>query len=42
MSFVVAVKLSYGDFRLLLRFVPVIGPLFEPDEDKTRYDPEEE
>lgn len=37
-----AVKLSYGDFRLLLRFVPVIGPLFEPDEDKTHYDPQDE
>ncbi len=41
-SFWAALKRSYADFRLLLRFVPIIGSLFEPDEDKTHYDPEDE
>jgi hypothetical protein len=42
MSLWAAVKLSYGDFRALLSFVPVIGRLFEPDEDKAHYDPEDD
>ncbi len=41
-SFWTALKRSYGDFRLLLRFVPIIGPLLESDEDKTHYDPDDE
>jgi len=41
-SFREAVKLSFDDFRLLMRFVPVIGSLFEPDEDKTHYDPDDD
>ena len=41
-SFWTALKRSYGDFRLLLRLVPIIGPLFESDEDKTHFDPDDE
>src|SRR5436305_1076761 len=41
-SFWAALKRSYGDFRLLLMFIPIIGQLFESDEDKTHYDPDEE
>lgn len=42
MSSWTALKQSYTDFRLLLVFVPIIGSLFEPDEDKTHYDPRDE
>ena len=41
-SFFGAVKRGIGSLRLLLRFIPVIGSLFEPDEDKTHYDPDDE
>jgi predicted acyltransferase len=37
-----ATKRSYGSPRLLLSFLPIIEALFEPDEDKTHYDPDED
>jgi hypothetical protein len=36
-----ALRRSCGSLWLLLGFVPVVGSFFEPDEDKTRYDPDE-
>jgi len=42
LSFWGALKRGMASLRLLLRFVPVIGSLFEPDEDKTHYDPDDE
>ena len=36
--FLVAVRYTLSDLRLKLAFVPVIGGLFMPDEDKTRND----
>jgi hypothetical protein len=41
-SFWEALKRGYGGLRILLQFIPVIGSLFQPDEDKTRYDPDDE
>jgi hypothetical protein len=38
LSFWEALKRSYRDFKNLLSFVPIIGPLFEPDEDRTHHD----
>ena len=41
-SFWLALRRSYVDLKMMLRFVPIIGPLFEPDEDKRHYDQEDE
>lgn len=41
-SFLGAVKRGIGSLKMLLRFIPVIGSLFEPDEDKTHPDPDDE
>ena len=40
--FVDAMKQTWSDSRLRLAFVPFIGPLFTPDEDKTKYDDEDD
>ena len=40
--FLSAMKRALLDFRVQQAFIPVVGHLFEPDEDKTRYDPDEE
>jgi len=42
LSFWTALKRSFGALRVMLAFVPVIGLLFQPDEDKTRYDPDDD
>ena len=42
LAFVDAVKQTWLDTRLRLAFFPVIGPLFIPDEDKTKYDDDDE
>ena len=37
-----ALGLTFVEFRLLLRFIPIIGQLVEPDEDKTHYVPDDD
>jgi hypothetical protein len=41
-SFWEALKRGYGSLQILLQSIPVIGSLFQPDGDKTRYDPDDE
>ena len=42
LMFLDAVKRTWLDARLRLAFVPVIGLLFTPDEDKTKYDDDDD
>ena len=42
LMFLDALKQTWFDARLRLAFFPVIGPLFTPDEDKTRYDDDDD
>jgi hypothetical protein len=40
-TFFGAVRRGIESLRQLIRWIPIIGALFEPDEDETRYDPDD-
>ena len=41
-TFFGAVRRGIGSLRQLILWIPIFGALFEPDEDKTHYDPDDE